>query len=353
MPTRINNVQALRGFAALLVVIGHTEFALPGLHPFGVFGVDIFFVISGYIMAMICDRNPEKFFLRRLIRIVPLYWAATLLVYALAVYAPAMMQTTRPDWRELVMSLLFIPFYKSANNAAPILNVGWTLNYEMFFYVVLALCLQVSRRWATALASVVIVASIVAAQPLSNHFAFVMQMKDWIRLEFVFGIVAYALVRRVPQTKARQLRVAALVIVIAAGVLLCAVQAVPLWGRFHEWRMLRFGLLAFVLVASASLLTKGGADTRSKLLVLLGDASYVTYIGHVYVLDGFDRLVARRYPVFHIATAVGCVTSVALVLVVSVLIYQYAERPTVDWLAEKLGTRKIRKAEADPAATMA
>jgi len=85
MPTRtkpsldkINNVQALRGFAALLVVLGHTEYAPPGMRPLGTFGVDIFFVISGFIMAMIVDRNPEKFLLRRFVRILPLYWTATL-----------------------------------------------------------------------------------------------------------------------------------------------------------------------------------------------------------------------------------------------------------------------------------
>jgi peptidoglycan/LPS O-acetylase OafA/YrhL len=354
MPTRINNVQALRGFAALFVVFGHTLYTFPHMVPFGTFGVDVFFVNSGFIMAMICDLNPEKFFLRRLIRIVPLYWVATLGVFFLAMVAPSLMKTTKPVPWELALSLLFVPFYKESGTTNPILFVGWTLNYEMFFYVVLATCLAINRKRATLLAATAIFATVLICRPFGHRLAITSMYGDLVMLEFVLGMAAYHLVRRTSDARAREFRWLAALGVIAGATLLIVMEGTNLgptleWNRLFEW-----GIPAFVLVGSAALLSKGGADTRVRLLVLLGDASYVIYILHTYVLDGFERVLARRWPWLELSRATGCVLSMVLVSALSVAIYLWAERPTVDWLSEKLGTRRIRRAEVkDPAESMA
>lgn len=354
MPTRINNVQALRGFAALLVVFGHAAYSLPGIGPFGSFGVDIFFVISGFIMAMICDRNPEKFFLRRLIRILPLYWTATLGVFVLAKYAPSLMKTTKPVWWELGLSLLFVPFFKESGTPNPILFVGWTLNYEMYFYVVLALCLLVSRKRAPWLAAGVLVAVMLALHPFGHRLAVTMVYGDFVVLEFVLGMAAYHLVGAMSQARVEQLRAAWVGLAVVAASTLIAMEGWQLWPMMHWNRVVPWGVPAFCLVVSASALSKAGADTRVKLLVVLGDASYVIYIIHTYILDGFDRVVAKRVPALAIHTGLGCVVSVTLVAVLAVGIYLWAERPVVDWLSVKFGTRRIKRAEVkDPAESMA
>jgi peptidoglycan/LPS O-acetylase OafA/YrhL len=355
-PTRINNVQALRGFAALLVVLGHSEFSLPGLLPFGTFGVDIFFVISGYIMAMIVARNPEKFFLRRLIRILPLYWVATLGVFALAAWKPQLMMHTRVNFRELAMSLLFIPFYKGGDvtHPNPVLFVGWTLNYEMFFYVVLALCLRVNRRIATVLASIVLVVVMLACRAAGQRYAATLLYGDGIMLEFVLGMLAFSLEARASVRRAASLRWPAVVGIVAASLMMISIQATHWWPLWPVGREISSGVPSFVLILSAGLLSKSGWDTRSKLLVLLGDASYVIYILHTYILDGFERVLARRVPALSISHALGCVLSVSLVSGLSVLLYLKAEKPAVDWLSEKFGTKRIRGAEVkDPAESMA
>ena len=82
--SKVNNIQVLRALAAVLVVTFHTGYIWPSGHGVGSFGVDIFFVISGYIMARICDSNPSFFLRRRLIRIIPPYWVLPFLVFALA-----------------------------------------------------------------------------------------------------------------------------------------------------------------------------------------------------------------------------------------------------------------------------
>lgn len=132
------SIQYLRAFAALLVVLHHTRNPHPWLfnplehfHGFAK-GVDIFFVISGFIMAAIGSREtPKDFARKRLIRVAPIYWLATGLV---------LIQIARKDglnddlMMRFVMSILFIPHHDPNGDIFPILIPGWTLNYEMFFY---------------------------------------------------------------------------------------------------------------------------------------------------------------------------------------------------------------------------
>jgi exopolysaccharide production protein ExoZ len=120
--TKLNNIQVLRAFAAIAVIFFHTGLTFPYLHPFGSFGVDVFFVISGYIMARILDASSgsnSDFFLRhRILRIVPPYWFFTFCLFAIAYVAPQLMESTkvmtgtRANGMELLKSLLFIPFLK-------------------------------------------------------------------------------------------------------------------------------------------------------------------------------------------------------------------------------------------------
>ena len=98
----------------------------------------MFFVISGFIMTMIAGDGtfrPGRFLSRRALRIVPAYWAATFMVAALALALPNQFRTTVPTIEGLIKSLLFIP---SLNPKAPLLALGWTLDFEAFFYVVFA-----------------------------------------------------------------------------------------------------------------------------------------------------------------------------------------------------------------------
>src|ERR1700756_2337701 len=142
--TSLLSIQALRAVAALLVLAGHISTILIAEHKaasfplfaLGPFGVDLFFVISGFVMVYSSERlfgqpgAPFKFFARRLARIVPLYWAATsILVWFVVPYAST---------KAVLGSFLFAPHIPSE---APLLFVGWTLIFEMFFYAVFAIAL--------------------------------------------------------------------------------------------------------------------------------------------------------------------------------------------------------------------
>ena len=153
----VKSIHYLRGLAALLVVFHHGVLQFPGLRDryahfeFGQAGVDIFFVISGFViyLASIEGRiRPGEFVKRRIVRIVPLYWVATLALVAAAVCAPQLFATTVVTPQNVGQSLLFIPSYSAAfpDQIWPVLVPGWSLNYEMFFYGLFALGLMSGAR---------------------------------------------------------------------------------------------------------------------------------------------------------------------------------------------------------------
>ena len=125
------NLHLLRAIAALAVVYFHST-SEAGLNlpvSIGSHGVDVFFVISGFIIAYIGTRSPDRFLIRRFISIVPFYWAATLAVFGAAALAPHMLHSTRADYVQLLCSLFFIPRETPYAGVVPTLVLGWTLNY--------------------------------------------------------------------------------------------------------------------------------------------------------------------------------------------------------------------------------
>src|SRR5215831_19965634 len=117
------NLHLLRAVAALSVVYFHTT-SEAGLNlPINVggHGVDVFFVISGFIVAHISERSPDRFLVRRVIRIVPFYWTATVALFSLAALGPHILRSTQPDVQQLVCSLFFVPRETSYAGVVPTL----------------------------------------------------------------------------------------------------------------------------------------------------------------------------------------------------------------------------------------
>ncbi|MHA6691511.1 acyltransferase family protein [Devosia sp. A449] len=148
MRQKFISIQYLRGLAAIFVLASHAllypivEHHI-GYGRLGWLGVILFFVISGFIMVAVTGEgrfSAGDFLRRRVIRIVPMYWGATLIAAALALLAPQLFKTTVYDTGQLLLSLLFIPFYNPVSEGLhPLYKLGWTLNYEVFFYVCFAL----------------------------------------------------------------------------------------------------------------------------------------------------------------------------------------------------------------------
>ena len=328
----VASIQMLRAVAALGVValhIGHEGATRLGLRnplpdfSLGAAGVDLFFVISGFIMVYASDAlfaragAPAYFFTRRLARIVPLYWAATaaaVVCFVLFRYAGALEQLT---WQMLAASLAFLPWPRADGLMLPVHLLGWTLDYEMFFYLVFALALTLTRRNAVFAVTALFLALAVAGRvfALPQPFAF---WCDPVILEFCFGM----LIALAWREGARLPRGAAALLVIAGFAALALGTMTGGWPRLLLW-----GVPAAAIVAGAVLAgpREGGAITR--VFVFLGDASYSIYLVHWLAILALTGLVA--YLRLDIAAAPWAyVAAHALfALAASVAVYLAFERP--------------------------
>ena len=134
--------------AALSVMMFHASLQAGWRFQAGPTGVDVFFVISGFIMASILEArpmSPGRFLAGRLIRIVPAYWAVTLAMVAVSQIAPRVFPNMQPTTLHVIGSLLFVQRTDPEGQPFPLLAAGWTLNYEMFFYLLFAACLLLPK----------------------------------------------------------------------------------------------------------------------------------------------------------------------------------------------------------------
>ena len=139
---RFYGIQVLRGITALFIVLEHIRFL-----NCGAFGVDIFFCISGFMIMFSTQKDTSHFLSKRLIRILPLYYLMTLSTFFLLLLFPNLFATSTPKIEYLVKSLLFLPFDIGDGAIQPLMRVGWTIQCEIFFYLLFRFSLWISHRF--------------------------------------------------------------------------------------------------------------------------------------------------------------------------------------------------------------
>jgi exopolysaccharide production protein ExoZ len=250
------------------------------LPPFGGYGVDLFFVISGFIMLVTTwDKpiGPIEFVWHRIRRVVPLYWVATSLMVIGAITAPFMFKTLKWDAASLAMSLSFIPYDSLSfpGKIEPLLVPGWSLNYEMFFYALFALLLLVSRGLRVPLMVGTLSVLVIAGYFLHPSSAPMQVYTNPVLLEF------------------------------AAGMIL---------GRL--WVMRKHTSTGKGLV----------------LPLALGNASYSIYLTHIFTLGALRVLWLRLLPNSTLTSSIALmVVSLAVCAVAGWLCYVSVERPLAKW----------------------
>lgn len=295
---KLSGVQLLRGVAVCGVLTHHVlEESQPlfgGNLPaplvlLGASGVDLFFVISGFVMVYTTQEAfgqngaAADFFMRRVLRIVPFYWLCTFAVVmakAAGLYASKDIGTL-----SLASSLFFLP------SASILLGVGWTLNYEMYFYGVFSIwLLSGSYRFGIfgILASIPLITILSWSLPLSSTRDF---LGNPIALEFCFGcILAVACKdRRVPVYFGR-LALLAGVIGLVLGTWFGPNNGTA--GLAPEVRFLFWGLPAAALLLNA-LSVRHVKSPVGKVFLSLGDASYSIYLTHAFVMTLYAKLLRQ------------------------------------------------------------
>jgi peptidoglycan/LPS O-acetylase OafA/YrhL len=330
----IYNIQALRALAATIVILAHLFPALAalGFHRFGGQGVDLFFVISGFIMVSttrVSRPTPIAFLRARLTRIVPAYWAMTFVMFAAAMIFPKSPESTSASLPDLVRSLLFIPFLKGGRHVTPLLFVGWTLNYEMIFYALFAIGLSfVSylRGMIFVLAALAAAAAFGAAyRPAETILSF---YSSPVILEFGFGAVVgmmASLIKDTPRPCARELTV----LVLAVSII--CLFAFPYLNVFGGFRIFQAGIPSMAIVACALALERWGMSVRNTFLIEIGNASYVVYLTHVFII--LPSSMIFHPSASHALIDVGfIIAEIGMSLTVGVVVHARVERPFLRWL---------------------
>lgn len=283
---KLQSVQILRGVAAWMIVVYHfmKHFGYTqrdnALHAyFGQFGVDIFFVISGFIMALILstrEGNTKDFIVNRLVRVVPNYWFWTMaiLIVGFLIKDSNILQVTPSS---VFMSLFFITHDNPSDTLDyyPVLAVGWTLNMEMFFYVLIALMLlfKFSSRKTLFIVAFTLPTLVVFYKVF--HIEFYNEVMGNARLlEFMFGIMLYVLWKDYSRLFFSPY------FIFLSFILTIIVFVVP------SPDTLKLISLAVLLVYLALLLNTS-LNTKNvfvKALIYLGEISYSTYLLHMIVI---------------------------------------------------------------------
>ena len=344
------SLQYLRGPAAVLVVIHHALSQLETLPASAAFlqgGVDIFFVISGFVMWFTTWDRPISaglFVRKRLARIVPLYWILTSFVVVVLLFAHRLMQSTRFDLAHVIASYLFVawPNPQPGIGLRPLMIPGWTLNYEMFFYGLFALGLLAPARIRAG----VILGGLVALTAIG---ALVPGLPDIARfytspliLEFVMGLI---IAMTLPLWRPRSPILPA-VLVLAAAVTLAGSH----WGGVDDGeRLLLMGVPGAVLVLGAVLAEKARPFPYIGWAKLIGDASYAIYLSHTLLLSALAQ-VWRRLPAAAQSPALFAAAAIPASILVGIALHLWLERPVIAWVQRRLKTGRAPLAAPSPLA---
>lgn len=323
---KVQSIQILRGGAAWMIVIHHFMqqfYNFQSTNPvgdffshYGQFGVDVFFVISGFIMAYILstsEKNSKEFVLNRIIRIVPNYWFWTFVILIMGFFIKEL-YTSQATLQSVLMSLFFIPHDNPSQLLGfyPTLTVGWTLNIEMFFYAIIAFVLLLKL---SAKINLFIIMTILLFLPFlykMGHVELYKIVAGNLRLfEFSFGIALYLLEKEYKS------------IFYSKSLLVVAILFAGLFFVLDISKELKFIPLAAFVVYIALLfenyLSLHSDNLIIKQWVYFGEISYSTYLVHSIII----------WIVFSFLNNINIIFSLFVTLILTLIIshasYKYVE----------------------------
>ena len=310
------SIQYLRFFACLMVVTLHMtqKSALNdggGYFSFGASGVDLFFVISGFIMSYISEKKKTgagDFLLNRFIRIYPIY-LATLTPFLIVFLLFPQIVNTHGEVPSILKSITLLPFLDGGR-----LNmVSWTLSYELYFYIIYSFSLLFIKN-ATLISTTIILSMILIGKALNFEF-----IGALISIEFIFGMLIFKLIyRRITFGKKTSIL---LILIGFSWISLSSNVEIDSGGIS---RILHYGIpsaIIFIGFLSKELFTK-----KIKILSLLGDASYSTYLSHILTINAV-YLVFKKLGLQNTMYIPMILIGISLSMVVGVIIYKLIEIP--------------------------
>ncbi|HBC2001486.1 TPA: acyltransferase family protein [Citrobacter freundii] len=317
MNYKIQSIQALRGIAAMMVVLGHMNVYLNGAYSQsnlgdllffnGAIGVDIFFVISGFIIALATEKKETntcvKFAIKRLFRIYPVYAVCFLLFSAVTTHMFFGDISSIPLWfnvENITSSLLFLPLRPEDSSpfyGYSLILTAWTLSYEVYFYAIFLFSMAVSHKYRATIASIaILLISYVLQTVYHGNFSFdayavagiehskiLTIAENPISIDFIMGLISFYMFKFL-----RDIEFGIKTKYICVSGLLFGVLC---WNSGFQFGhgITKFGIIAFIIFISVVFGEMAFRFKISKSLITLGDLSYSIYISHVVVIFAYNE----------------------------------------------------------------
>lgn len=327
----INSVQYLRGIAALAVVIYHASQALfthfsinqEVFLSWGNAGVDLFFIISGFIMVYITYNkkvNIKNFFFKRAIRIYPIFWVYVTIALAIFLINPDMINRSSSSPTLVLPSYLLIPYTEFTN----LVLVAWTLIYEIHFYLIFAFSLIFSNTYRYICTGLIL--SIGALSSFINHeFYYLNFITNPIILEFLLGMIVYFIIFK----REDRLTLASLTaLLISSTTLLFFNELLP--ERVLYYGAPAFILMLIVLQMESKKIIGNQKGKGFQFLKVLGDSSYSLYLSHIFCI-GAGLVLLRKLDVVNDYTYYISVFTIAFGCVLwGYISYKFIETPLIN-----------------------
>lgn len=346
MNNKILSIHNLRGIAGIFVVFFHFRSYLNGVYvqqDFGqmlfgsaAFGVDLFFMISGFIIALSTRNRTSNlvFALRRFFRIYPAFFVVfTIGVITVYQYNPS---------ENLVRAFLFM--HRDYAQDSPgfgynVLGPAWTLTYELYFYAVFALAMAISHKYRTTLTSCFLVVTVFLLQiyyngeislsgpsaanvPIDNPaFGFLRFISSPILLEFIVGMLYYEIYHRVKFSVSNGTSLFILYSTIGFFITYYFV------GSLNGFGLDRAGIISAVLLFGFLFYEKTIGFNENRTLSFLGDVSFSIYISHYF----FINLMNFYNPEFYMhSSGMGrFLMMLSITMVAGTLLHFYIEKPCI------------------------
>jgi exopolysaccharide production protein ExoZ len=346
--SRFENVQILRGLAACMVVFFHAAVSIDrtmfrGLLNIGSYGVDCFFILSGFIICYVnfdylSQRHHFPYYLsRRFTRIyLPHFLVMSIILafYFLSKEHNVLSHINDAVWipQNLCRTLfLYLP------SPAPISPQNWTLTFELLFYTIFAISFCVSRKlflivlsiWLAGILWTMSFKSIYLALPAYSRQYFLI-ISNPINTEFFCGlIIAYAAKRMwLPRSRT----IGWLFLAFGIGLLFSSFLFMDRLPVINDLRNIFYGIPFSLILVSALILENEKSGFVKKILLLIGDSSYSIYLIHsaaqVALIWLLNFVLQKSYSMFLMVSFSSIVAGCCL--------YTYAEKPLLKWVNKML-----------------
>ena len=349
---KIDSLQLLRAIAVSFVIFVHSaNFGVPiisSVNPtdsfynsktWGTIGVDLFFCISGFIMTIIIHAYTKsggwKLFLKkRFIRIVPLYYLLSLIDALSTVY----LKHETIDFATISKTLLFFPIFDKKEFVTPLISVGWTLSFEMYFYTLIAILLIFKRDIYKRLLFVILFLGVTGL--FTNSESPILKfLTTPLLFEFGFGIVCGLLYRKFNSSGILiSVKKAVSIILLVIGLsLMCYTFFIP--DKYLNWaagtiennnisafyRTLTWGIPCALVLLGVTFSELVFRKKIPKILILAGDASYSCYLIHMKIFP----IIAHVFKYLSLGSILFLIAVVPLCIIVSIIFYKIVEKPLI------------------------